>query len=99
VTCEGDRLDERGMLVDFGDIKDVVKTYIDENWGHRMLLRRDDPLVEEFAKRGEPYFLFDENPTAETFAKHLFDVIKKRGLPVVEVRFFETPTSCADYRE
>lgn len=98
VMCEGDRLDERGMLVDFGDIKDVVKTFIDENWDHRMLLRKDDPLVEEFRKRGEPFFVFDENPTAETFAKHLYDFIKHAGLPVVEVRFYETPTSYAVYR-
>lgn len=98
IECEGSGCDVRGMLVDFGDIKDAVKTYIDENWDHAMLLHRTDPLVEEYKKRGEPVFLFDENPTAETFAKHLFQIAHEKGLPVSEVRFWETPSSYAAYR-
>jgi 6-pyruvoyltetrahydropterin/6-carboxytetrahydropterin synthase len=98
IVCCADRLDERGMVVDFGEIKEVAKKFIDENWDHRMLLRRDDPLVEEYQRRGEPIFLFDENPTAETFARYLYDLTKGRGLPVSEVRFHETPTSIAIYR-
>lgn len=97
VVCAADRLDARGMVIDFGDIKSVAKTFIDENWDHRMLLRKDDPLVEEYRRRGEPFFLFDENPTAETFAKFLYDLLKERGLPVAEVRFHETPSSVAIY--
>lgn len=99
VVCRGESLDDRAMLVDFGDIKTVVKTFIDENWDHKMLLRKDDPLVEEFTERGEPMFLFDENPTAETFAKYLYQFAKENGLPVDEIRFHETPTSIAVYRE
>lgn len=98
VACSGEALDERSMLVDFGDVKRIVKTYLDEHWDHKMLLRKDDPLVAEYKKRGEPVFLFDENPTAETFAKHLFDFCKERGLPVTEVRFWETPSSYASYK-
>src|SRR5688572_1226539 len=39
ITIQGPRLDERGMLVDFGDIKGAVSTWIDDNLDHRMLLR------------------------------------------------------------
>lgn len=99
VACSSETLDRRGMVVDFGDVKAAIKTFIDENWDHAMLLRRDDPLVEEYRKRGEPVYLFDENPTAETFARHIFRFAKERGLPVTEVRFWETPTSYAAYRE
>jgi len=99
IVCKSDKLDDRGMVVDFGDIKRVVKEFIDTNWDHKMLLRRDDPLVEEFQKRGDPVYLFDENPTAETFAKHLYEMSKEKGLPVHEVRFYETPNSAAVYRE
>lgn len=98
IVCEGTSLDDKGMVVDFGDIKDVAKKFIDDNWDHKMLLRKDDPLVEEFKKRGEPTYLFDENPTAETFSKHLYDVIKESGLPITEVRFYETPDSVAIYK-
>ena len=99
IVCAGEELDHRAMLVDFGDIKDAVKSFIDENWDHRMLLRKDDPLAPEYEKRGEPVFLFDENPTAETFARFLYHHAREKGLPVSEVRFWETPTSYAAYRE
>ena len=45
ITIEGPKLDERGMLVDFSDIKTAVSSWIDENLDHRMLLRKDDPVV------------------------------------------------------
>src|SRR4029079_161372 len=38
-------LDSRNMVCDFGDIKSVVKTWIDQELDHKMLLRKDDPLV------------------------------------------------------
>lgn len=98
IVCSASDLDERGMVVDFGDVKNFVKSFVDENWDHRMLLRIDDPLVEEYKKRGEPFFLFEENPTAETFARYLFDLVYEKGFPVTEVRFQETPTSVAVYR-
>lgn len=98
IMCQADKLDDRGMVVDFGDIKRVVKSFIDENWDHKMLLRKDDPLVEEYRRREEPMFLFDENPTAETFSRFLYDYARAQGLPVCEVRFHETPNSVAVYR-
>src|SRR5690348_3279362 len=45
ITVEGKELDNRGMLVDFSDIKTAVSAWIDENLDHRMLLHRDDPVV------------------------------------------------------
>src|ERR1051326_2060933 len=38
-------LDRRNMVCDFSDIKRVVKTWIDHELDHRMILRQDDPLV------------------------------------------------------
>lgn len=99
IECEGQACDARGMLVDFGDIKDALKNWIDANWDHAMLLKKSDPLVEEYKKRGEPVYLFDDNPTAETFARFLFRLAREKGLPVSEVRFWETPSSYAAYRE
>ena len=38
IALEGPKLDERGMLVDFADIKKKVQLWIDENLDHNMLL-------------------------------------------------------------
>jgi 6-pyruvoyltetrahydropterin/6-carboxytetrahydropterin synthase len=96
-VIETPELDEQGMVIDFGEIKRVVTAWIDENLDHRMLLRRDDPAVASLQQLGEPLYLMDVNPTAENIAKLIFDHARGEGLPVVEVRFWETPQCYATY--
>src|SRR5215831_12133776 len=60
-----ERLDSRGMVIDFVDIKAEVKRFLDEELDHKMLLRRDDALVKILRDLGEPVFVMQENPTAE----------------------------------
>ena len=95
ITLAAEALDGRGMVVDFGDIKAALKAWIDANLDHRMLLRRDDPLVPILQGLGEPVFLTDQNPTAETIARAILEEGRRRGLPVWEVRLWETPDSYA----
>ncbi|HUJ11346.1 MAG TPA: 6-carboxytetrahydropterin synthase QueD [Verrucomicrobiae bacterium] len=99
VDIQTDKLDGRGMVHDFSDIKEVIKTWIDETLDHRMLLHKDDPILPILKQRGELYYAMDENPTAENIAKLIFQHARTMRLPVVEVRLWETPTSYATYRE
>ena len=95
VRTEG--LDKRNMVVDFTDIKRHVKGWIDRELDHRMILRRDDPLVDALQKLGEPVYLLESNPTVERIARLLFDVSREQGLPVSRVTVWETPSSWATY--
>jgi 6-pyruvoyltetrahydropterin/6-carboxytetrahydropterin synthase len=97
ISLESPQLDERGMVLDFSDIKRVVAGWIDENLDHRMILRRDDPIAPLFAERGEPVFLMEENPTAENIAKLIYDFTAAHGFPIVECRLWETPHCFATY--
>ncbi len=99
IILENESLDERGMLVDFSDIKKQVATWIDQNLDHRMILSKADPFAEYFQKHGQPVFLIDANPTAENIAKLIFDFAKSQKLPVLEVTLWETFKSYASYRE
>jgi 6-pyruvoyltetrahydropterin/6-carboxytetrahydropterin synthase len=99
ITIEAPRLDARGMVVDFSDIKRVVSDWIDENLDHRMILHRDDPARAALEKLGEPMYLVDANPTAENIAKLIFDYAKSQGVPIVECRLWETPRCFATYRD
>ena len=90
-------LDARNMVADFGDIKRLVKGWIDRELDHRMILRHDDPLVVSLKTLGEPVFVVDSNPTAERIARLLYDVSHEQGLPVVRVTVWETPSSWATY--
>ncbi|MEZ5940560.1 MAG: 6-carboxytetrahydropterin synthase [Planctomycetaceae bacterium] len=98
IVLEGEGLDERGMLVDFTDIKIHLKTWIEEELDHRMILCHDDPVVPMLRESGEPMFLIDSNPTAENIARLIYNRAQVCGFPVVEVSLWETPRSWATYR-
>lgn len=92
-------LDKRGMVFDFGEVKDIVQKWVDDKLDHKMILRKDDELVGVLKSLKEPYFLMDENPTAENLAKLVFDFAKSKKLPVHSVTFWETVSSSATYSE
>ena len=92
-------LDERAMVFDFSDIKKVVKTWVDKNLDHKMILRRDDPLVEALHSLSEPVYLVDSNPTAEHIARIIYEHAVTAGLRVMRVTVWETPSSYATYGE
>jgi 6-pyruvoyltetrahydropterin/6-carboxytetrahydropterin synthase len=98
ITLAAPSLDELGMVVDFTQIKRVVGGWINAHLDHRMLLRRDDPVLPILQAQGEPVFVLDANPTAENIAKLIYDYTAGQGFPVVEVRLWETEDACAVYR-
>jgi 6-pyruvoyltetrahydropterin/6-carboxytetrahydropterin synthase len=99
VELAAESLDNKGMVYDFGELKARLMEFIDKELDHRMILREDDPLVEALSTAGEPAYLMKENPTAENLARLIYREALSRGLPVVAVRFWETETSMAEYRE
>jgi len=99
IVLEAPELDDRGMLVDFGEIKRHVRQWIDEHLDHNMLLCRDDPILPVLQERGERVFVMDENPTAENIALLIYRRARQAGLPVAEVTLWETPRCHASYRE
>lgn len=82
----GGKLDEWGMVVDFGDIKGIV-----DQLDHCVILYRDDPLVPALRELKQRLFLLDRNPTAENLAKLIcFRLITELHLDWVEAEVFET---------
>jgi 6-pyruvoyltetrahydropterin/6-carboxytetrahydropterin synthase len=90
-------LDGRNMVCDFSDIKRVIKTWVDLELDHKMILRKDDPLLDALQRLGEPVFVVQSNPTVEHIAKVLYDYTQSQGFPVSRVTVWETPTSFATY--
>jgi len=85
------------MVIDFDDIKKIVSRWIDDNLDHRMILHRDDPVASILQKLGEPLYLLEVNPTAENIAKLIADHATSQGIPIAEVRLWETPRCFATY--
>ena len=97
IEVRTDSLDSRQMVCDFSDIKRIVKGWIDRELDHKMILRRDDPLVPPLRQLGEPIFLVDSNPTVELIARLIFNYTREQGFDVVRVRVWETPNAYASY--
>ena len=99
ITLSTDTLDNRGMVIDFGDIKREIKAWIDQHFDHKMLLHKDDPIVPILKAQGEPLYLLAHNPTAERIAECIYHIAAEKGLPVTKVCLWESGTSCASYTQ
>ena len=97
VELASDSLDERGMVVDFTEVNESVKAWVDANLDHKMLLRKDDPIIPILEAAGEPYYAMETNPTAEAIARLVYDYVVAQNFPVRSVSVWETPTSVAVY--
>src|ERR1051326_3837629 len=98
ITLAAEKLDHRGMVIDFEDIKNVVQNWIMSELDHKLLLRQDDPLIPVLRDSNEVFYVMADNPTAENIARLIFDYTRAQGFAVVSVRLWETPTSVAVYR-
>ena len=95
-----DKVDDSGMVFDFSLIKRRLMEFIDQHLDHRMLLRKDDPLIAALrcAGEGDYIHIMDVNPTAENIARLICDEGRAMKLPITAVRLWETPNSYAEYR-
>jgi 6-pyruvoyltetrahydropterin/6-carboxytetrahydropterin synthase len=97
IILEAPTLDSRGMLVDFVDIKRYLRTWIDTELDHKLILCASDPLLPVLRKHGQPVFEMVDNPTAENIARVIYEQGMRSGLPIARVALWETPNSCAIY--
>ncbi len=93
------KLNRKGMVVDFFDIKKTIGDWIDRSLDHKMILWSKDPLAKLLKKAGEPVVLVEENPTAEMLARWIFGEARRMKLPVSKVTLWENQDSCAVYSE
>ena len=99
VTLQARELNREKMVMDFTRLGKTVRKWLDGNLDHRVILSKNDPLLRILKKEGQACYETAQNPTAEILAELIFTVLKRSGLPVREVSFWETPTSMASYGE
>jgi 6-pyruvoyltetrahydropterin/6-carboxytetrahydropterin synthase len=77
VELKSERIDQNGMVADFGKTKKKIKNWIDKNWDHAYIYTNRDEVGHYLAKKGFKTFnIGDSNPTAEIMAEELFYRIK-----------------------
>lgn len=110
VTVSGDvtRLDgdpRNGMVLDFSEVKTVMRELVVDRWDHAFLVHAGDTLIVDFLRSLPDHrtVVLDTVPTAENLAQKAFDLLAPRigtlcnkALRLQNVRLYETPNCWAD---
>ncbi len=92
-----------GMVIDFGDLKKIVKEDIEDVFDHATVFNKNTPHVElarELKKRGHNVILVDYQPTSENMVLDFVQKIKKKLPDTIELhslKLQETETSYAEW--
>ena len=92
-----------GMVIDFGDLKKIVKDEIVDVFDHATVFNKNTPHVElakELQVRGHNVLLVDYQPTSEMMVIDFAKKIKKRlpdNIKLHSLKLQETATSFAEW--
>lgn len=92
-----------GMVIDFGDLKKIVKEEIVDVFDHATVFNKNTPHVElakELEDRGHNVLLVNYQPTSEMMVIDFASKIKKRlpnSIELFSLKLQETATSFAEW--
>ena len=92
-----------GMVIDFGDLKKIVKQEIVDLFDHATVFNKNTPHVElakELKDRGHHVILVNYQPTSENMVIDFAEKIMKRlpkNIDLFSLRLQETDTSFAEW--
>ncbi|PLX09217.1 MAG: 6-carboxytetrahydropterin synthase QueD [Marinilabiliales bacterium] len=98
-----DRTDPKyGMVMDFGDLKKIVRDEIVDKFDHSLVLRSDysPDLIEKLEENYDRIILLDYQPTSEYMIADFANKIKGKLPPQIELKYLmlrETVTSYAEW--
>lgn len=92
-----------GMVIDFGDLKRIVKSEIVDKFDHATVFNKNTPhveLAEELKKRGHHVILVDYQPTSENMVIDFAEKITKHlpgHIELHSLKLQETESSFAEW--
>jgi len=92
-----------GMVIDFGDLKKIVKEEIVDKFDHATVFNKNTPHIElakELMQREHQVILADYQPTSENMVIDFAAKIKKRlpeNIQLYSLKLQETETSYAEW--
>lgn len=98
-TLEQETSQTRGMLMDFSQLKEALRTMGDA-LDHVFIIEKDTMAEDTLQCLKRDGFRLVEvafRPTAENLAKWFYDELTKQGFSLQSVIVYETPNNCAAY--
>ena len=89
-----------GMVIDFGELKQLVNTYIVDKFDHALVLRKDAEMADALQKEYGNIILTGYQPTCENMVIAFAEVLNQHLPPHVRLyslRLHETATSYAEW--
>jgi len=92
-----------GMVIDFSDLKKIIKEEIVERFDHATVFNRNTPHIElakELEERGHHVILVDYQPTSENMVIDFIEKIRVRlpqNISLFSLRLQETDSSFAEW--
>ena len=109
VTVKGEPLNDpgkpkHGMIIDFGDLKKIVKSTIINRFDHTVVVNKQAPyeILQKMGQMFEKYEVMDFQPTCEKLVTYFADKIKEKlpeNTQLQRLRLYETTTSFAEWFE
>jgi 6-pyruvoyltetrahydropterin/6-carboxytetrahydropterin synthase len=94
-----------GMVIDFSDVKQIIKDLVVERWDHAFIVYQDDKEIINFLNTipNHKTVIFPVVPTAENMASEAYRILSvefnkrfNHQLTIKRIRMYETPNSWAD---
>ncbi len=89
-----------GMVMDFGELKQIVNAHIVDTFDHALVLRRDAKLADALRKEYGNVMLTDYQPTCENMVVAFAELLQKQlpqHVKLFSLRLHETATSYAEW--
>ncbi len=91
-----------GMVIDFGDLKEIVKLQIVSRFDHSLMVNRLVPEEQKnlLKKTTDRLIVVDFQPTSENIAGYIAKILQQHlpaGVTLFSIRLYETVTSFAEW--
>jgi 6-pyruvoyltetrahydropterin/6-carboxytetrahydropterin synthase len=95
---QDNQLDKLGRVIDFGEMKTIIGSWVDKFLDHNTILSDEDKVLGNNIKNttGQDIYYLKYPPTAENIALHLLqeilpDLLAKTEVECKKLRLYETP--------
>lgn len=95
-----ENIHSKGMVMDFGDLKNIVKEHVIDKLDHRLILHKNSPKLAQKGLEQEELLLLDLQPTCENMVIYIVEQIQKflpSSVSLYSVLLRETRTSYAEW--
>ena len=90
-----------GMVMDFGNLKKIVRTAIIDIYDHALVLNSSMPknLIEKLSENFDKVILLDYQPTSEMMVADFANIIMKQLPPKANLKYLQLRETVTSYAE